>query len=155
MAFKKLGDIANTVVEKLKPIKIGFTGTSEGIPEPQLLAAMKLLIKGAELHFGDCVGADAQAWYLATAWGFRTVAHPPIDPKKRAFCKADEIRAPKPYIERNHDIVDECERLIATPRTMEEELRSGTWATIRYARKLKKPVIIVTPNGALYGALYG
>jgi hypothetical protein len=33
--------------------------------------------------------------------------------------------------------------LIATPESLTEELRSGTWATIRYARKIKKPCLIL------------
>ena len=126
---------------------VGFTGTSKGIPEVQLLGAIKLLVAGDDFHFGDCVGADAQAWYLAASWGYWTVAHPPIDPKARAWCKADIILPPRPYLVRNHDIVDVCAKLIATPHTLTEEQRSGTWATIRYARKKGKPIYIVGPDG--------
>jgi hypothetical protein len=28
-----------------------------------------------------------------------------------------------------------------------ERLRSGTWATVRYARKLRKPITILWANG--------
>jgi hypothetical protein len=53
-----------------------------------------------------------------------------------------------PPLDRNKMMVDDCEALIATPRLMVEELRSGTWSTIRYARKCRKPVHIVWPDGS-------
>ena len=37
--------------------------------------------------------------------------------------------------------------LIAFPSTQFEIQRSGTWQTIRYARKLKKKILIIYPNG--------
>ena len=42
---------------------------------------------------------------------------------------------------RNQIIVDQSDILIAAPRSDNEEQRSGTWATIRYARKIGVPVI--------------
>lgn len=54
---------------------------------------------------------------------------------------------PKEYIKRDKDIVDTSDILIATPRFMYEELRSGTWATVRYAEKKNKPIVIIWPNG--------
>lgn len=126
---------------------IGFTGTSKGIPTLQLLGAARLLNADDEFHFGDCVGADAQVWYMANRIGCWTVSHPPSNPKARAFCKANVVLTPRPYLIRNHDIVDACDKLIATPHTTREEQRSGTWATIRYARKQDKHIIIVGPDG--------
>jgi hypothetical protein len=83
--------------------------------------------------------------------GIRIVIHPPTDPKKRAFCKgAAEIREPKPYLDRNHDIVDEGSGLlIAAPFQEEEILRSGTWATVRYAWKIGRAldVFVIRPGG--------
>lgn len=37
--------------------------------------------------------------------------------------------------------------LIAFPPSKEEITRSGTWSTIRYARKCHKSLIIVYPDG--------
>ena len=51
---------------------------------------------------------------------------------------------PKPYLDRNRDIVDACEVLLATPDGP-ERLRSGTWSTVRYARKIGKPVEVRLP----------
>jgi predicted Rossmann fold nucleotide-binding protein DprA/Smf involved in DNA uptake len=59
----------------------------------------------------------------------------------------DRIYVPRPYLVRNRDIVDVCNLLLATPGGTVEQLRSGTWATIRYARRIGRPVWIVFPNG--------
>jgi hypothetical protein len=42
--------------------------------------------------------------------------------------------------------VDQTEVLIATPRGFKEELRSGTWACVRYPRKAGRPMHIVRPD---------
>lgn len=130
---------------------LGFTGTQQGMTEDQKMAFEDILACGAKvLHHGDCRGADAQAWRLARTHGFKTVCHPPNVPKKRAFTMPnEETREELPYLVRNQRIVDESEILIATPKGFEEELRSGTWATIRYAQRRKKPVVIIWPDGEL------
>jgi hypothetical protein len=43
--------------------------------------------------------------------------------------------------------VDATGWLLAAPRTKTEEQRSGTWATIRYARKLGRQVCLLWPDG--------
>lgn len=61
-----------------------------------------------------------------------------------------ELRAvswPDEPLARNRTIVRRGDRLLAFPATEEEELRSGTWMTVRFARKLGRPVTIVTPSG--------
>lgn len=101
-----------------------------------------------ELHEGDCVGADAQAAAIALALGDVTiVAHPPTIGDHRAYAFAHEWREPKDYIPRNHDIVDETELLLATPGLSYEEQRSGTWATVRYARNCDRSVVVFWPDG--------
>ena len=80
---------------------------------------------------------------------FKIVIHPPKYNTMRAFCKSDFILPTKDYLERNQDIVDSCDILIAFPATETEDLRSGTWATIRYARKQNKKIIIINTNGKI------
>ncbi len=128
---------------------LGFTGTQGGMTDEQKFAVEKLVkfIKPAEVHHGDCIGADADFHDIATGLGILVVIHPPEDPKKRAFCQADEFVHPRPYLERNKDIVESSQIMIATPIGFLEEKRSGTWSTIRYARKMKCPVFVVFPNG--------
>lgn len=97
-------------------------------------------------HHGDCVGSDSMAHELASLRGFDIVVHPPTDPKHRAHRIGDVEEDPRPYLERNHAIVDAVSTMIATPDG-EERLRSGTWATVRYARKRKRAIYIVFPAG--------
>lgn len=130
-------------------LKIGFTGTQGQMTSNQVLQVIRLLenLKPSEVHHGDCVGSDAFFHKLVRQTLPQTliVIHPPFDPKKRAFCEGDLILEAKPYLERNHDIVNQTSALIATPKTQHEVLRSGTWATIRTAKKLNKNLYIVLP----------
>lgn len=100
-----------------------------------------------EFHHGDCIGADRDAQEIANEDGWYTVSHPPEIQTKRAFTENDRTEPRKPYLDRNHDIVYETEMLIACPKEDTEQLRSGTWATVRYARKQGKPVRIIRPSG--------
>lgn len=135
--------------------RLGFTGTQLGMtPEQSLAVETLLFVYVAEydwLHHGDCIGADADANRIARFVGYSTKAHPPTVTAKRAYCEVDQTAQPKYYLTRNHDIVNETVMLIATPRQSDEVMRSGTWATIRYAVKRSKPVIIVAPDGTLEG----
>lgn len=134
-------------------MKIGFTGTSKGMTRKQkdTLWDTKVHYGEIEFHHGDCIGADEQAHAIFTDKVFnqivKTVIHPPTDPKKRAFCKGDEILPERPYLDRNKDIVDATEILIATPETSLEVLRSGTWSTVRYAIRRHRLVILIFPDG--------
>jgi len=133
---------------------IGFTGTSRGMTPPQfdtVFVDLLFKFKPLELHHGDCEGADKQAHFMAVRLNARIVIHPPDNDKKRAFCSgADVMCLPLPYLVRNREIVKAgIQGLIATPRWFEEELRSGTWATVRYARKIKRHIWIVWPDGTI------
>lgn len=46
-------------------------------------------------------------------------------------------------------MIDEIELLVACPSTAREILRSGTWATIRYARKARILIVRVNPDGSM------
>jgi hypothetical protein len=39
--------------------------------------------------------------------------------------------------------------VIATPVTEDEEVRSGTWTTVRYARKQDRKVTVLNPKKAI------
>lgn len=144
---------------------MGFTGTKNGMTRYQRERLQYFLMylweRGyRELHHGDCIGADAQAARIAKDLGYRLVCHPghPKDKENtmfRAFTDFnDEVREVKPFITRDHDIVDETERMVATPAG-EEETRSGTWTTVRYAKKKSKPVEIIMPPCKLNKYLTG
>lgn len=127
---------------------VGSTGTREGMTEAQAGEMLnQLTLAGAvSLHHGDCQGADEQAHAIGRKLGLWIVGHPPTASGLRAFTDCDELRDPRPFLVRNRDIVRETALLIATPQGR-ETLRSGTWATIRYARRLRVPLIIITPKG--------
>lgn len=102
------------------------------------------------LHHGDCEGADAQAYEIGRDLGMYIVSHPPLNPIKRARTKSDEIRHPYDYRTRNIQIVNDCEVLFAAPFGKEEsQPYSGTWMTVRIARRLRKPVLIIWPSGLI------
>lgn len=129
-------------------VHVGFTGTQRGMT-PVQLSVVRFYLGGFQwLHHGDCIGADHQAHMTARRKGISIWLHPPDNLSKRAFCDYTMIEAVKPYLDRNHDIVDVTPWLIAAPGENEEQLRSGTWAPIRYARKHDKNIIIVYPDGS-------
>jgi hypothetical protein len=129
-------------------IRVGFTGTQRGMSQAQKDALYERIFRLngiSEFHHGDCIGADYQAQALVRKHSPDTELHihPPTDGVKRAFCKHGVVYPPKHYLARNHDIVDRTDVLLAAPYTDTEQLRSDTWATIRYARKQGKQVIIL------------
>lgn len=122
-------------------MKIGITATQKGVTQNQL-NTLHIFLKFAQdpsLGHGDCIGGDAQAHSLFKRIhpNGKVKGFPPINPIKRSFCQFDEVQEPKEYLERNKDIVDWCDLLIALPKG-DEEVRSGTWATIRYTKKVNR-----------------
>lgn len=132
---------------------IGFTGSQEG-PSHRQMGYLRVLLQGfqkvfreLEFHHGDCIGADDEAAGVASALGIPLIMHPPDDDSRRAFTNKRLVHAqiwyPKGYLARNHDIVNQTELLIACPKEFLEVVRSGTWATIRYARKKGKKILLL------------
>jgi len=132
---------------------IGFSGTQRGMTDQQRVAVQRLFLDlgAVTVHHGDCEGSDDQADDIARSVGCRIHIHPPTDPKKRAFCfqPGDTASPPRPYLERNKGIVDSTACLVAAPFEVEEQIRSGTWSTVRYARRRGKTVHLVFPNGTV------
>lgn len=134
----------------------GFTGTREGLTSFQRSNLMRLLtaLTPTGLHHGDCIGADAEAHGICCSLQIPISIHPPDKDTYQAHCAyyrngymVQELFSPKPYLTRNHDIVDKAGYLIACVKGPEELVRSGTWATIRYARTVDVPVFILYPDG--------
>ena len=137
-------------------MKLGFTGTRAGMTARQMRrvgALVEGLVPG-EAHHGDCDGSDDDFHGIVRRFNRRfqatikLVSHPPKDEKHRAFKVADEERDPEPYLVRDAIMVDECDVIVATPKSAikPKSLRGqGTWWTIEYARKRGKLVIVVEP----------
>lgn len=137
--------------------KYGFTGTRRGMTEPQrrqFQIYMEVIHTDVvEFHHGVCIGADAEAYEIVCGLPKqpRVVWHPPLDVSKMTAVlprEGDEVREPFDYLVRNKHIVNETDVLIACPRGREEK-RSGTWSTVRYARSLARPLVIIYPDGVL------
>lgn len=137
---------------------VGFTGTRMGMKSAQALAVSHLcsswLIHDA--HHGLCRGADDEFHWIIRdlAIGPSVVihGHPPIDRRNVArvhtWANCNVMYPDKLFGVRDKDIVMAADRMIATPYCP-EIVRSGTWMTIRMARKQSKPLWIVMPDGEI------
>jgi len=145
-------------------MKIGFTGTREGMSKRQEGLFSRVISEYFydmdEFHHGDCIGADAEAHqhihdcrrYDEDGHEVKIVIHPPLKDEVRAHCKTynrdpyyydDIIKVKKNYLERNRDIVDATDLLIATPKELSTTEFYGTMYTIKYAHDKGVPVIIL------------
>lgn len=142
-------------------LDLGFTATRGSLTKAQAAAVRLPLCAAKTVRHGDCRGGDAHIHRLTLIekrartdpedTPLRIIIHPGDLPFMRAHCGSwDEIHPEKRCLDRNHDIVDACDMLVALPKEGQEQLRSGTWATIRYARKQKKLMMIIYPDGAVW-----
>ena len=135
------------------PLSLGFTGTQRGLTPDQLEGVREVVAEFNSViaaHHGDCVGADAEFHGICKSLNIPTHIHPPTKDDKRAFCSdAASVATPKDYLVRNHDIADAAQVLIAAPSGDTEKRRSGTWSTVRYARKVGLRVFLVYPSGEI------
>lgn len=127
-------------------MKIGFTGTRNGMTEKQQQEVRRILedSQPTEAHHGDCVGADEEFHQICVDLGIDTFIHPPIKPDLRAFCSGDVEYEPKEYLQRNRAIVNSADVMLATPSTNKRS-RGGTWYTINYSLTVEKPTRIIYP----------
>lgn len=134
----------------------GVTGTRHGAVKEQKASLLIRIAKITEkldgrfepwLIHGGCIGVDIQTHLICKGFGWKTWVLPgPYGPDP-ACCDADEMEENRPFIERNHLIVDRCGAMHALPDRHTEVMRSGTWATIRYARKIRRRLVIIWPDG--------
>ena len=131
---------------------VGFTGTRDGMTEAQRKSVRALVkwLQPAEAHHGECKGADFEFYEICRKEDVcMIVAHPPLNEKHRVLTESNIHRDPRPYLARNHKLVNDSECLIAAPSTEDEQLRSGTWATVRYARARGRKIYLVNPDGCV------
>lgn len=130
----------------------GFTGTRAGMRAFQLAITRRVFKAGQPLvlRHGGAFGADFEAHATWREVCKKSVADVwPADAKRaRIFegqerVKVEPVMAP---LDRNVEIVKRSKFLIATPHTEKEELRSGTWQTIREAAKINLPILIIWPE---------
>lgn len=107
-------------------------------------------LRPTEFHHGDCVGADAEASDAIRQLmpECKHFVHPSNLGKWRAFKEADFVYTQRGPLLRNQDIVELSDFMIACPKGYKEQKQgSGTWFTIRYARKAGKRTNIIFPDG--------
>ena len=140
-------------------MNVGFTGTRKGmtfVQKRELAQVLDNYIRTSSnpkfLH-GKCIGADEQAATIAKNKQFITVAYPSDRTEQTSvFVSTIEMPLLKHPLERNKDIVRDCDILIACPNQSEEPTArraGGTWWTIRWARAHYKDKlrIILWPDG--------
>ena len=137
-------------------MKIGITGTSEGMTEWQATEVRKVLDKlnyecrvtdiKPEFHHGDCNGVDVQAAAIARELGYKIVCYPPKLDEEQGHFGGDVVHAPAGYLERDRAIVDECDVLLVCPKQMTWQPKGGTWYTHDYAKKIGRPFNVIWPE---------
>lgn len=137
-------------------MNLGVTGTKNGPTALQWRVASEWLETQTshiyQLHHGCCIGVDEWLARQGEALGIPLYHHPPVMQDKTFNYEALPGKSSDwlPFLDRNHAIVDATDTLLALPKEMfGEQLRSGTWATVRYARKQHKTVVIIRPDGAI------
>lgn len=101
---------------------------------------------------GVCTGLDGIVGRRAHLRGFEVHGVVPFDrsrvcPDFKEWCSSwEEMPEGTDYMDRNDQLVAWSDDLTAFPRTSIEELRSGTWATVRRAQKKGIPVTIIPLN---------
>ena len=139
---------------------IAFTGTRSGMTSKQILAVAKLMreLRPEWALHGDCIGADSDFHNICNLLrGDRSNPGLPylhIFPSNRenlrAYCEgAEKVDPPQEPLERNKEMIKLCDRLIATPKEMKEQIRSGTWTTRRYGIAAGKIIYTFLPDGSL------
>ena len=136
-------------------MNLGFTGTRStvnviGTRLATLDHHFRYLVDSGynALHHGDCIGMDALAHELGVLYEYLIYIHPPINNKYRAFKDRQKrdawVSPPKPYRQRNQEIVDASDYLIAVPEDPNNiNPRSGTSMTINMAKRKGIPVMVI------------
>ena len=119
---------------------IGFTGTRKGMSAAQkrqfadvllwLIQICALRHEPISFHHGAARGSDTEAAFMVED------------------ADADVLIVPHPAVAdplvRNRSIANLCSILIAAPDGDMEKQRSGTWATVRYARAAGRPIVMLS-----------
>lgn len=127
-------------------LTLGFTGTRKGLSEKQKLYLKNIFKENPNslLLHGGAEGADEQAHLIFRNQNLKNKII--IFPSRNLSFPFDEnveVREKEEPLKRNKIIVSLCDILLVCPKTEKEELRSGTWSTCRYAKKLGKQILII------------
>ena len=140
-----------------KKLRVAFTGTQRGTTGRQRRELKRRINRLIDLYgadhlvfaHGGCTGGDYEFHMDAMrAGGIFFDIWPSTNTKKdrskmikqRSLIKrlpppVVKMHRPKPPLERNEDIIAGAFQLLACPKEKREVTRSGTWHTVRLARK--------------------
>lgn len=130
-----------------------FSGTRKGMTTAQHKAlqghldVLRSTVGLVAIHHGGCKGADTELHAIARDLQLMVEVHPG-DAKQAHGWHGARVWTVEPYLVRNRTMVDASDMLLAVPETFIEFSRSGTWSTVRYARKASKPVLVIYPDGS-------
>lgn len=139
---------------------LAFTGARTGLTDTQRLSLRVVLADPAfrhgTLHNGVAVGADEACLLEADALGSPALHMWPASHARWRFALAVQfdwrglctVHGVRPPLVRNRLMAEAAQVLVACPDGPERQ-RSGTWSTVRHARKLGRTVVIVWPDGRI------
>jgi hypothetical protein len=137
-------------------MRVTFTGTRNGMTPAQLRSAMNvfrdLSAMGQQviLLHGACHGADRQAHPLIPLREMYPSNDEQWDWASNNAKESDVVYAIDEPIRRNRRMVDSSDIVVAAPKGIHEEHRgSGTWATMRYARRKHRPLYTLWFDGSI------
>ena len=133
---------------------IGTSGSRNGmnkISKNILINELNKINSITAFHHGDCKGVDEEFHNIIRDHdkSINIIVHPPINNSLRSYCNGNIIKKENTYLQRNKNIVNQVNLMIFLPSTNQEILRSGTWSTIRYCKKINKKYIIIFPDGSI------
>lgn len=137
-------------------MKLAFTGTRKGMTPRQHSIVKQILeeFRPTEVAHGGCVGADEEFHALCVrfatpvihVWWSNVEGKQAVLMGPSIGSKTLIVNHPQqPPLDRNWDIIREADLVIACPESATETLRSGTWATVRYAEQLDKTIKVIKP----------
>lgn len=132
---------------------LAFTGTRKGMTPRQHSIVKQILeeFEPTEVHHGGCIGADTEFHELCSHLEVPYIHVWPSNlPSMQGvigshFNVIVHYHPPQPPLDRNWDIVREADLVVACPESAVESIRSGTWATVRYADQLDKQIKVIKP----------
>jgi hypothetical protein len=134
-------------------LRLGVTGSRHPITDMQRDKAL-VILRGFRdegilwMHNGDCINADHEMARIWKRMSGMVYGHPPSNPIGRAYFAFDAQEDPKEYGKRDADIVQRANVMVAMPNGP-ERLRSGTWMTVRMARRKGLPITYIWPDGSV------
>ena len=135
-----------------------FTGTRQGLTPEQHKGLYDLVLSVLydidEIRHGGAVGADTQFHSIVGHIGAldKVIVYPSnVNGARGALARLEgqawRVEPAMDPLVRNKLMVALSDHIFAAPYTFHEITRSGTWSTIRYARRVRRPVTIVWPDG--------